>query len=199
MAFKTAQDIRNDINTPPTQDELSDRYRIAEILIVEQVQYGFYAITFTMGSEEIAVFSAFMRGLGYFTRTLAPSDVVDAEFPIRSPAPGDTVSRVTVSWSKYTVTPTVTTAQAGDTVTFNITTEGVTSGTILYWSILTALPTNNYTPNLGSVTLAANGSATQPITLSTPLTQSGSLLFKLYRDSARLELVAEATAVTVQA
>jgi hypothetical protein len=95
--------------------------------------------------------------------------------------------------------PTVTTVLAGETVTFNVTTEGVAGGTILYWNILTGIPTNNYTPNLGSLTLAANGSATRAVVMSTPLTQSGQLLFKLYADAARTRLVAEAQAVTVTA
>lgn len=68
MAFKTAQDIRDDINTPPSQDELASRYRIAELLIVEQAQYTLYKITFTLGASEISTFSTFVQGLGYATR-----------------------------------------------------------------------------------------------------------------------------------
>jgi hypothetical protein len=47
------------------------------------------------------------------------------------------------------------------------------------------------------MTTAANGSDSQDITLSDPLTQSGQLLFKLYSDEQRTRQIAEATAVAV--
>jgi hypothetical protein len=197
MAFKSAQDIRTDINTPPTESELSQRYRIAELLITEQAQYGLYTIVFTLGSQDITEFSTFMQGLGYYTRLVAVDETPPTEFPIRSPGPGDTTSRVEISWQKYTVIPTISTAAAGDTVSFNLTTEGVGGGKTLYWNILTALSLTDYTPTEGTISTAANGSATQAVILSDPLTQSGQLLFKLYSDAQRTRQIAEATAVAV--
>jgi hypothetical protein len=197
MAFKSAQDIRDDINTPPTNDELAGRYRIAELLIIEQAQYTIYKIVFTLGSLDISEFSTFMQTLGYFTRSVAEEETPAAEFPIRSPGPGDVTARVEVSWQKYTVVPTVTTAAAGETVTFNVTTEGVDAGTVVYWQFITGLEAGNVAPTEGELTLAANGSATQEVTLSDPLTQSGTLLFKLYSDLQRTRQIAEATAVAV--
>jgi hypothetical protein len=197
MAFKSAQDIRTDINTPPTQDELAGRYRIAELLITEQAQYGIYKIVFTLGAQDIGEFSTFMQGLGYYTRLVAVDETPPTEFPIRTPGPGDTTSRIEISWQKYTVTPTISTAAAGETVTFNLTTEGVGGGETLYWGIITQLSSLDYTPNQGTMITAANGSDSQDITLSDPLTQSGQLLFKLYSDEQRTRQIAEATAVSV--
>lgn len=196
MAFKSAQDIRDDINTPPTQDELAGRYRIAELLITEQAQYGIYKIVFTLGSQDITEFSTFMQGLGYYTRTVAENETPPTEFPIRSPGPGDTTSRIEISWQRYTVSPSISTVGPGDTVTFNLTTEGVGVATV-YWNILTALSSSDYTPTEGTMITAANGSATQAVILSDPLTQSGQLLFKLYSDAGRTRQIAEATAVSV--
>jgi hypothetical protein len=199
MAFKSAQDIRTDINTPPTESELSQRYRIAELLITEQAQYGVYTVVFTLGSQSILEFTTFMQGLGYFTRTVADNETPPTEFPIRTPGPGDTTSRIEISWQKYTVTPTISTASAGDTVSFNLTTEGVGVGKTFYWGVLTALSSADYTPNQGTMITAPNGAATQAVTLSNPLTQSGQLLFKLYSDAGRTRQIAEATAVAVLA
>jgi hypothetical protein len=102
-----------------------------------------------------------------------------------------------VSWQKYTALPSVTTAAAGETVIFNVTTEGVEADTVVYWQFITALEEGNVAPTQGELTLAANGSASQEVTLSDPLTQSGTLLFKLYSDQARTRQIAEATAVAV--
>jgi hypothetical protein len=168
-------------------------------LITEQAQYGLYKIVFTLGSQSILEFRTFMQGLGYFTRTVAENETPPTEFPIRSPGPGDTTSRIEISWEKYTVEPTVTTAQAGDAVTFNLTTEGVGGSVTTYWSILTALSSADYTPTTGTMVTAPNGAATQAVTLSNPLTQSGQLLFKLYSDAGRTRQIAEATAVAVLA
>ena len=199
MAFKSAQDIRDDINTPPTQNELAARYRIAELLISEQAQYSLYKIVFTLGSQNINEFRAFMQAAGYYTRTVPEQEIVATEFPIRSPGPGDVTARIEISWQQYTVTPSVSTANAGETVTFNLITEGVEEGLTLYWQILTTIETSNFTPTEGTMTTQANGSDSQEITLSDPLTQSGQLLFKLYSDLQRTRQLAEATAVTVLA
>jgi hypothetical protein len=199
MAFKSAQDIRDDINTPPTQDELAARYRIAELLIAEQAQYGLYKLVFTLGSQDIPEFGAFMQGVGYLTRTVPEQETVLTEFPIRSPGPGDVTARIEISWQQFTVSPTTTTVNAGETVTFNLITEGVEAGLTLYWQIITTIETGNFTPTEGTMTTQSNGSDSQEITLSDPLTQSGQLLFKLYSNPERTRQLAEATAVTVLA
>ena len=199
MAFKSAQDIRDDINTPPTPDELAGRYRIAELLITEQAQYTLYKIVFTLGSADVSEFSLFMQSLGYLTRLVLEEETPIAEFPIRTPGPGDVTARIEVSWQKYAVSPSVSTVSAGETVTFNLTTEGVDGGLVLYWKFITALESSNFSPTEGTMTTAANGSATQEIILSDPLTQSGTLLFKVYSDEQRTRQLAEATAVSVLA
>lgn len=60
---------------------------------------------------------------------------------------------------------------------------------------------SDFTDNLdeGVVNLAVNGSATITRTLKTPLTQAGTILFKLYSDVARLDTLAEANQVSVSA
>lgn len=196
MAYITAAQMRTKVTTPLTQDELELKYQIAQLKIQEEAGYGRYWIDVIIGSAEVVEFDTFLTAQG-FRVVAAPTDAVGVQ--VRSTIVGDATT-LRVSWQNYTVVPSVTTAAAGDTVTFAITTVGVGQAT-LYWGNIGTLTASDFTDNLdeGVVNLAVNGSATITRTLKTPLTQAGTILFKLYSDVARLDTLAEANQVSVSA
>tara|TARA_B100000902_G_C27309265_1_gene917383 strand:+ start:612 stop:3389 length:2778 start_codon:yes stop_codon:yes gene_type:complete len=100
----------------------------------------------------------------------------------------------------YTITPSASTVDEGDTVTTTITTENVLNGVTLYWNINGSnIDGSDFSSGslTGSVSISS-GSAQFTHTLANDVTTEGSEVFNinLFTDSARLKQVAT-TAITV--
>ena len=101
----------------------------------------------------------------------------------------------------YTMTPSASTVNEGDTLTTSITTENILDGVILYWNITgTNIDVNDFSSGslTGSGTISSNALPSFSHTLANDVTTEGSEVFNinLFTDSARTKQVAT-TAITV--
>jgi len=101
----------------------------------------------------------------------------------------------------YTITPSASTVNEGDTITTTITTENILDGVILYWNITgTNIDVNDFSSGslTGSGTISSNALSSFSHTLANDVTTEGSEVFNinLFTDAARTKQVAT-TAITV--
>ena len=101
----------------------------------------------------------------------------------------------------YTITPSASTVNEGDTVTTTITTENVLDSVVLYWNITgTNINSSDFSSGslTGSGTISSNALSSFSHTLANDVTTEGSEVFNinLFTDAARTKQVAT-TAITV--
>jgi hypothetical protein len=126
--------------------------------------------------------------------------------PNRTTQVGSTATVTVVDTSRaaptYTITPSASSINEGQTLTTNVRTSGVAAGTTLYWSLSgTGINANDFSSGAltGSATVAANGTLSFAHTLRSDLTTEGneSLAIRLFSDANRSQQVGSTATVTV--
>jgi hypothetical protein len=100
----------------------------------------------------------------------------------------------------YSVTPSATAVNEGQTVTFNITTTNVTNGTVLYWTNNGTTTGADFTNGAvsGSVTISGNAGSVSMTLVNDSLTEGAqTIIFRLRTGSVSGTIVATAATVTV--
>ena len=106
----------------------------------------------------------------------------------------------------YSVTPSTTVLDEGQSISFVITTEEVASGTILYYTLSGDASANDFTDNtlFGSVTVidfgsgSATGTVTKVISLDLVTEGDEEFVFQLRTDSTSGSIVATSSTVTIK-
>lgn len=105
-----------------------------------------------------------------------------------------------IEFTPYSISPSTTTANEGDTVVFTVTTSGIANGTVLYWTNTGTTTGADFTgsQNNGTVTINSN-SGTISRSLVADFTTEGSetIILQLRTGSVAGPIVATSTTVTV--
>lgn len=192
MAFITADQTRARTEAVPTTADLDTKYGLVQGLIQTAADDGKYQIVITIGSDDQAQFTSWIRGYGY---RVLPADA--AGTTIRKIL--GTAVNLTVVWARYTITVTPTTVAEGGQISYTVTTKGVADGAA-FWVLTGSATSADFTPtvNEGQVNIA---SGTGAITLTTALDilvdPGETVALRLYANSIRTDLVATAPTVTI--
>jgi hypothetical protein len=196
MAIKTAQDVQASIVAVPTDTDLTNKYYLIESLITTAAADGLYTFPVTIGTRDQTEFVNFIKSYGY--RATVATDQ-DSEFDQVRKIVGTPVNLI-ISWQTFTVVSASATALEGQSISYTITTKGVANGTTLYWSTGGTTNAADFTPQStqGSFQIQ-DGTGTVSIAVRSDgvADANETVIFNVYADSLRTDLVATAAAVTV--
>jgi hypothetical protein len=199
MAFITASDLRTRAEAVPTTADLDTKYAATKSILESQAQEGYYVADVEIGSQNLAEFTTWINSYGF--RVIAPPDTVEEARPAREITLGTRLLR-RISWQTFEVQATPLQATEGAPITYSIYTKGVDNGTVLYWRTAgTANAGDFQDATLEGTATVNNNSATAVRNVRTDLATETleTVIFNLYWDSLRTDLVATNSQVTITA
>jgi hypothetical protein len=190
MSFITATDLQAQAAATPTQADLDTKYAATKTVLQTQAREGFYTADITIGSKDLNEFNTWIASYGF--RVITPPDTVQDALPARDSIVGTrTIKRI--SWQTFTVQATPLAPSEGQTITYSIITKGVDDSTVLYWRTAGQAIAADFqdTTLEGTVTISNNaGTVTRNVRIDALTEPSETVIFNLYWDSARTDLVA---------
>jgi len=196
MPIKTAQQVQASIVAVPSDTDLTNKYYLIESLITTAAADGLYTYPVTIGTRDQAEFVTWVKSYGY--RATVATDQ-DTEYDLVRKLVGDPVNLI-ISWQTFAVTSASAVALEGSAISYTITTRGVENGTTLYWSTGGTAGSSDFDPqaNQGSCQIQ-DGSAVVSITVRNDgvTDPNETVIFNLYANSNRSDLVATAATVTI--
>jgi hypothetical protein len=197
MSFITATDLQAQAAATPTQTDLDAKYAPTKSVLQAQAREGYYTADVTIGSKDLNEFKTWITSYGF--RVIASPDTVQDALPARDAIIGDRLIK-RISWQTFTLQATPLTPSEGQTITYSIITKGVDDSTVLYWRTAGQAVAADFqdTTLVGTVTISNNaGTVTRNVRIDALEEPSETVIFNLYWDSARTDLVTTNTQVTL--
>lgn len=197
MPFITAAELQTQASAQPTQADLDTKYEATRSILQSQAREGLYTADVQIGSANLAEFVTWITSYGF--RVIATPETVQEARPAREVTLGTRLLR-RITWQTFEVQATPLTALEGGPITYSIYTKGVDNGTVLYWRTEGGAIASDFQDSTldGTVTIN-NGSGTVVRNVRTDLATetNETVIFKLYWDSLRTDLLATNSQVTI--
>lgn len=197
MAFITANDLRTQAEAVPTTADLDVKYAATRTVLQTQAREGYYTADVQIGSRDLNEFTTWISSYGF--RVIATPTTVEEAAPARDATIGDRLLK-RISWQRFTVQATPLAPSEGQTITYSIITKGVDNATTLYWRTAGSAQAADFqdTTLEGTVTISNNaGTVTRNVRIDALTEATETVVFNLYWDTLRTDLVATNTQVTI--